>query len=134
MEQIENLVDAHDRNKALIEELSTLAQKLPEKDSKKAAKITEKLTDVNTGMKSIMMDMFANTSFHDLSGQKLKKVISTLGTVESKILEMACSFGIKSGELTSSGEKPSFADGKSDMFDQDEVDRILNELKQGSLS
>ncbi|MBE9529037.1 MAG: protein phosphatase CheZ [Proteobacteria bacterium] len=134
MELIENLVDENDKSKALVDELSALAQKLPEEDAKTAGGLTEKLDAVNTSMKTIMMDMFANTSFHDLSGQKLKKVISTLGTVEAKILEMACNVGVTTSELAPSDEKPSYADGKSEMHGQGDVDKILNDLMQKNLS
>lgn len=134
MELIETLVDEHDKSKVLLDELSALATKLPAKDAKKAVKIGEKLEEVNTAMKTTMMDMFANTSFHDLSGQKLKKVISTLGTVEAKILEMACNVGVADGEKTSSATKPEYADGKSEMHGQGDVDKILNDLMQKNLS
>jgi two-component system chemotaxis response regulator CheY len=131
---IEDLIDEHDKSKELIEELVALTKKLSAKESEKADKLTEKLEAVNTDMKTIMMDMFANTSFHDLSGQKLKKVISTLGTVESKIIDMACSFGVTAQSSNTVDEKPSYVDGKSEMHDQGEVDDILNALKQGNLS
>lgn len=134
MELIETLVDEHDKSKVLMEELSALATKLPAKDAKKAVKIGEKLEEVNTGMKTTMMDMFANTSFHDLSGQKLKKVISTLGIVEAKILEMACNVGVTDKQKASDVEKPSFVDGKSEMHGQSDVDKILNDLMQKNLS
>jgi chemotaxis regulatin CheY-phosphate phosphatase CheZ len=134
MELIETLVDEHDKSKVHIEELLVLTAKLPAKDAKKAVKIGEQLDEVNTGMKTTMMDMFANTSFHDLSGQKLKKVISTLGTVEAKILEMACNVGVANGDMPTNTEKPSYADGKSEMHGQGDVDKILNDLMQKNLS
>ncbi len=131
MSLLENLVDEHDKSKALIEELSALAGTLPDESASKAKEVTAKLEGVNTGMKTIIMDMFANSSFHDLSGQKLKKVISTLSGVEAKILDMACNFGIENKGAGSEETKSSYADGKGDMFNQSEVDKILNDLKLG---
>lgn len=125
MSILEGLIDEHDRGASLLKELSEWVSEQP--DSAGMAKKIQEIEGINTGMKTNMMDMFANLAFHDLSGQKLKKVIGTLGVVESKILDIARSFGfeeiLKGGGAKGEGASP---------FDQNEVDRLMQELKQGA--
>lgn len=85
-------------------------------------KLVGELGRINEKSRREMMDIFTNMSFHDLSGQKLKKVITSLAVVESKLIEMASSFGLESGVIAT------LAQSKVDPLKQDVVDRLLKEL------
>ncbi len=126
---VEGLLSEHDKMHTLLDSFSGWAAKFKDEDGKQGALMLKELSEINGRMKRDMMEIFSNLSFHDLSGQKLKKVIGTLATVEAKILEMAINFGFtneKGGgnkllnELKGTSEKK--------LIDQDIVDKILSEL------
>lgn len=131
MSILEGLMSEHDRSHALLKELSDWAGGLTRADREKGAAIIKELDRLNEKAKREMMEIFSNMSFQDLTGQKLKKVITGLSAIESKVLELALSFGIKNGtiskdkkdilnELKNAGERP---------LKQDVVDMILKELR-----
>lgn len=91
-----------------------------------AGALVDELKDINARTRTSTMDIFANMSFQDLTGQKLKKVIGSLAIVEKKLIEMALSFGVEAcpdaapaGRASSQQEMP---------INQDIVDRLLKEL------
>ena len=129
MSIVEGLLVEHDRMSALLESFSKWVGSVRNEDADRGAIMLKELTDVNVGMKSNIMEIFSNLSFHDLSGQKLKKVIGTLAAVEAKILEMAINFGFM-GEREN-GDKllnKLRETSESQPINQAVVDRILNEL------
>ncbi len=129
MSIVEGLLVEHDRMSALLESFSKWVGSVRNEDANRGTIMLKELTDVNVGMKSNIMEIFSNLSFHDLSGQKLKKVIGTLAAVEAKILEMAINFGFM-GEREN-GDKllnKLRETSESQPINQAVVDRILNEL------
>src|SRR5574340_486323 len=127
---VEGLLSEHDKMHALLESFSSWASKFNGDDGKRGIAMLRELSEINGRMKRDMMEIFSNLSFHDLSGQKLKKVIGTLATVEAKILEMAINFGFteEKGNSTRLLNGLKVSSEKNPVIDQDVVDKILNEL------
>ena len=72
------------------------------------------------------MDIFTSLSFHDLSGQKIKKVLTALSTVEKKILDLGTNLGFPENwrpELRNTGEGAT-------PVNQDGADGIMKGLKE----
>ncbi|MBI2413283.1 MAG: protein phosphatase CheZ [Deltaproteobacteria bacterium] len=121
---LEGLMTEQDKMHTILEGISQWAGSLPGEASEKGLGFIKELGGIHEKTKTELMDIFTNMSFHDLSGQKLKKVISSLAVVESKLLEMALSFGFEgaskgNGSVETKPEKP---------MNQDVVDRLLKEL------
>lgn len=120
---LEGLMSEQERADTLLRKLSEWAGGCGAAGSDEAVSLISDLQKVNVKARSEMMDIFASMSFQDLTGQKLKKVIGSLATVEKKLLEMALSFGLDGvgaeGASGGQAEKP---------IDQDIVDRLLKEL------
>lgn len=123
MNILEGLIEDGEKTHRLIAEVGKFADALDgDARSVFAAKVKE-VDMINNKMKSSMTDMFANLSFHDLSGQKVKKVVTALSTVEKKIFELAKDFGFGENELGKSKEQHAPA------IKQDAVDEIMSKLK-----
>lgn len=130
MSILETLMQEQDRADAIIKELLSWACGI-QGSSDSCARITE-LASIHTRSKNGMMEIFSNMSFHDLSGQKLKKVIRSLAIIESKLLEVAVNFDLAGGR--SSTEKSDLLNklkGSSEIkpLNQDVVDQLLKELR-----
>ena len=126
---LEEVLAEHDRNHALLASLSSWASGLNEKERVEGEAIISEIKAINLKTKQQMMDIFSNMSFHDLSGQKLKKVASSLAIVQSKLHDIATSFGIKDFETKDKTAAPSRFNGiVNDPMDQDVVDQLLKEL------
>lgn len=123
---LEGLMSEQDRADTLLKNLSVWAQKAASEDREAGMALIGDLKGINVKTRSDMMDIFANMSFQDLTGQKLKKVIGSLAVVEKKLLEMALSFGLDSIEgVTTPGRSVKAAEVP---INQDIVDRLLKEL------
>lgn len=123
MSILEGLMNEQERADALLGKLSAWAGKTEDKEG---LALIGDLQAINVKARSDMMDIFANMSFQDLTGQKLKKVIGSLAVVEKKLLEMALSFGLDSIQgvaVTGGGAKAAEVP-----INQDIVDRLLKEL------
>lgn len=130
MSILESLMQEQDRADVIIKELSSWACGI-QGSADSCAKITE-LASIHTRSKNGMMEIFSNMSFHDLSGQKLRKVIRSLAVIESKLLEVAVNFDLVDGR--SSAEKSDLLNklkGSSEIkpINQDVVDQLLKELR-----
>lgn len=127
---IEFLLDEHEKSCSLIEELEAWAEGLPDESGKEGLRIIGELKGKNTTSKDSMMDILASMSFHDLSGQKLKKVIGSLGAVEDKLLNLAEKFGFTLTATTGTGECAANGDiaPAGSRLEQDVVDKLLKEL------
>lgn len=126
---LEDVLTEHDKNHALIVSLSEWAAGLSEKDREQGEAIINEVREINETNKKRMMDIFSNMSFHDLSGQKLKKVTMSLAVVQAKLHEIAMSFGIKEFDVDGKSAAPSNHNGiVNDPMDQDIVDQLLKEL------
>lgn len=123
---LEGLMSEQERADALLKKLSEWAAKSGAPGCEDAVAGIKDLQTINVKARGEMMDIFANMSFQDITGQKLKKVIGSLAVVEKKLLEMALSFGLesienpnRSGAGITQPEMP---------INQDIVDRLLKEL------
>jgi len=126
---VEEVLAEHERNHGLIESLSSWATTLNEKDRAGGEVLIDEIRAINEKTKQQMMNIFSNMSFHDLSGQKLKKVTSSLSVVQLKLHEIATSFGIKDfDEQKAKDIQKRFNGIVNDAMDQDVVDQLLKEL------
>ena len=129
---LEGLMSEQERADALLKKLSVWAANSGAPGSEEAMTGIKDLQAINVRTRGEMMDIFANMSFQDLTGQKLKKVIGSLAVVEKKLLEMALSFGLESIENTDravAGAGGVAGIPKTEMpINQDIVDRLLKEL------
>ncbi len=119
---LEEVLEEHDRSSALLAKLTEWAGGLAEDDRAKGTKLISSISEIQESTKKKMMEIFTNMSFHDLSGQKLKKVNTSLSVVETKLVEIAKNFGIK---------KADNGNGKAhvaEVMDQDIVDKLLKEI------
>lgn len=123
---LEGLMTEQDKADALLKKVSEWAEKSSAADKEAGLALISDLQAINVKTRSDMMDIFANMSFQDLTGQKLKKVIGSLAVVEKKLLEMALSFGVDSiDDVSASGTGVKTAEMP---INQDIVDRLLKEL------
>lgn len=123
---LEGLMNEQERADSLLKKLSEWAAGSGAAGSGAGIALISDLQAINVKTRSDMMDIFANMSFQDLTGQKLKKVIGSLAVVEKKLLEMALSFGLENIEgVAASGANVKAAEMP---INQDIVDRLLKEL------
>lgn len=121
---VEGLMEEQDKSASLLKALSGLTGRLPEGDRADAVSIINELSSINSRAKTGMTDMFASLSFHDLSGQKLKKVIAALAAVEGKLRGLADSFGFKDVARAPGGRPASGQAG----YSQSAVDELIKGL------
>ncbi len=122
---VEGLMEGEDRSASLLGSLAGMMSGLPDNDRAGALSIISELSSINSKAKTGMMDMFASLSFHDLSGQKLMKVVAALAAVEVKLNGLAESFGFKDIARPPSGGAP--ANGQAG-YSQSAVDELIQEL------
>ncbi|MBI5599142.1 MAG: protein phosphatase CheZ [Deltaproteobacteria bacterium] len=91
MTLIEKVTVSHERTAALLGGLSTWLDRLP--DGKEGRAIVEELRSVNKETRGDLSEMFANISFQDLAGQKIKKMSGLIEGLETKVLEILIVFG-----------------------------------------
>lgn len=126
---LEDVLSEHDKNHTLIGSLSEWAAGLSEKDRAQGEALINEVREINEKNKQRMMDIFSNMSFHDLSGQKLRKVTTSLAVVQAKLHDIALSFGIKEFDVNDKSTTSSRHNGiVNDPMDQDIVDQLLKEL------
>ena len=88
--------------------------------------------------KSYITDIFEACNFQDITGQRIMKIVSTLGEIERQVLRMVLVFGLdKKGDHLDDSTKKELSNevsllegpqlpGKS--LDQDDIDDILDKL------
>ena len=122
---LEGLMTQQERSDALLNEMKQWVASVDVASKDRGMAVLDELEKIHGKSKSDVMDIFANMSFQDLTGQKLKKVIGGLALVESKLMDMALNFGFVDGKkigvdvTDSKSEKP---------LKQDIVDKMLKEL------
>jgi chemotaxis protein CheZ len=123
---LEGLLNEQERADVLLKRLSEWAVKSGAGEKETGLALIGDLQAINLKTRSDMMDIFANMSFQDLTGQKLKKVIGSLAVVEKKLLEMASSFGMNGlGDIKGASAGSNVVEMP---IKQDIVDRLLKEL------
>ncbi|MEK6791536.1 MAG: protein phosphatase CheZ [Deltaproteobacteria bacterium] len=132
---LESMMLEQERTQYLIKSLSEWIISVSADNKDKASDAIGQLGAINMKLKKDLMEIFSNLSFQDLTGQKLKKVMTSLSSVETRLLELALTFDIV-------GDKGKIHKTKKDMLDvlneakkeepmklnQDVVDKILREL------
>lgn len=132
---LESMMLEQERTQYLIKSLSGWINSVSSDNKDKAVDAIGQLGAINMKLKKDLMEIFSNLSFQDLTGQKLKKVMISLSSVETRLLELALTFDIV-------GDKGKVHKAKKDMLDalsetkkaepmklnQDVVDKILREL------
>ena len=132
MTLLEELIEDEEKAGGFLEDLKGCLNGLDKKAAANADAAIDGLEVIHGNMKTKTMDLFANTSFADISGQKLNKVVNTITMVEKKIIELACGFGFEGVTDVNEIKKAIKETGDDTVaFDQNEVDRILMELSQG---
>ncbi len=132
MTLLEELIEDEEKAGGFLDDLKECLNGLDKKAALRADAAIDGLEGIHGKMKTKTMDLFANTSFADLSGQKLNKVVNTITMVEKKIIELACGFGFEGVSDVDDVKKAIKETGDDTAaFDQNEVDRILMELSQG---
>ncbi|HHL39728.1 MAG TPA: hypothetical protein ENJ37_04425 [Deltaproteobacteria bacterium] len=125
---LEGAMREQDRIQGLLAVLKDWAAALPEKDGREGLGIIDVLESMTGKTKENMMDIFTSLSFHDLSGQQLRKIMKSIAEVESRILALGLSFGIEVDKDEEKEDLLNKLQGSSESLDQDVVDRILKEL------
>lgn len=64
-------------------------------DSTAVLRIAREIEEINNKNKNDMIEILTALSFQDLTGQKIKKIIALVGDVETRILGLLISFGIR---------------------------------------
>lgn len=132
---LESMMLEQERTQYLVKSLSEWINSVNADNKDKAVDAIGQLGAINMKLKKDLMEIFSNLSFQDLTGQKLKKVMTSLSSVETRLLELALTFDIV-------GDKGKIAKSKKDMLDvlndakkeepmklnQEVVDKILREL------
>lgn len=123
---LEDVLAEHEKSRALLDSLSSWAAGLGTKEREEGEAIITVISSINERTEKMMMEIFSNMSFHDLSGQKLRKATTSLSVVQSKLNDIAKSIGIKSLETDGCQAAPPRSNGiVDDPMDQDVVDRLL---------
>lgn len=91
---LEGIMTGHEKADGLLKRLSEWTGSVEEGRRAEGAAIIAGLESIQARTKSDIMEIFSGMSFQDLTGQKLKKIISSLAVVETRILGLALDFGL----------------------------------------
>lgn len=122
---LEEMSAEEERRESLLGELEEISRGLGNAQSRRLDSIVEELCGINSRIKNKTAEIFTSLSFHDLSGQKIKKVMSALSSVEGKILELGTRLGFPENWWTSLGA----ASEAPPPVSQNGVDEIMEGLK-----
>lgn len=118
MGQVEHVLDSQD---LILNHLEVLNKG---GDVPKAA---EGIRNIVTENKDTLLDIITGLSFQDLTGQKIKAIVTLIEEVEKRILHLIVTFGLKSKEEMKD-EKVVKEFSENDVVKQDLVDSILKEF------
>lgn len=123
----ENLMTDHEMVETLLNRLLQWGEGLNMLAHDSIARTTiDELISINKRSRDSLMEVFANLSFQDLAGQKIKKMKNLIETIEARILEVLVIFG-HHRDKTKREEMIKELKG-SGAIKQDLVDDILNNL------
>ncbi len=91
---LEGIMTDHEKADVLFNRLSAWTGLVEEEKRAEGASIAAELEAIQSKTKKDIMEIFSGMSFQDLTGQKLKKIISSLAVVETRILGLALDFGL----------------------------------------
>lgn len=133
MSILESVMNEQDRSVSMLGVLKSWAQDLDEKEGSQGLGIINVLEGSFGHMRNDMMDILTNMSFQDLSGQKIKKVMAGFSEVQSKILELAVTFGLQTSHEEVKEKDDLLVELKdvavSMELKQDVIDKIFNGMK-----
>lgn len=125
------IMDLTENIQKKVTDISSLCEKI-EPDTKDM--ISSHLNEISNNLLSI----FTACSFQDITGQRIKKVVAAVKSVESKLLELLVSIGLKiKGREEGKNEKDIAEDtkkaidllkGPQEKSSQENVDKLLAEL------
>ncbi len=116
MDVVERLIEINNEIEREIENVSNFLPK--EKKSK--------LRSYITASKDFLNELITSLSFQDLTGQKLKKIISLIQDIEKRITDLIVRFGMK---IKKDGVyKLESGEASTKKVDQSEVDNLLKEF------
>ena len=98
--------------------------------------VIKNIETINESNKEDLISLLTALSFQDLTGQKVKKILSLVQDIETKILELLLSFGLNVDEESNSKDKKKKEEMITELKDsskpidlkQDIVDEILGEF------
>lgn len=127
---LEGLLEEKDRAHKLFARLIAYADQLPDAGRPGFIALAKDLDGINSKSRANLMDIFSSLSFHDLSGQKLRKVMSAIADVEKKVAELARTFGFVEEQTADKDavKGKEAAKGKDAASNQDTVDMILKQM------
>ncbi|HUU49828.1 MAG TPA: protein phosphatase CheZ [Nitrospinota bacterium] len=124
----EKILDDQNRLTEILKNLKKFVSNNIKKENREIKSIINDIQNINISNKEDLIDLLTALSFQDLTGQKIKKIISLVQDVETKILVLLVSFGLvdkkKRGEMVTELKDPS----KPIDLKQDLVDDILAEF------
>lgn len=124
----EKILDDQNRLTEILKNLKKFVSNNIKKENREIKSIINDIQNINISNKEDLIDLLTALSFQDLTGQKIKKIISLVQDVETKILVLLVSFGLvdkkKREEMVTELKDPS----KSIDLKQDLVDDILAEF------
>lgn len=138
MSILERVMSEQDRAVSMLGVLKSWAQDLEAKNGTEGLGIINVLEGSFGTMRTDMMDILTNMSFQDLSGQKIKKVMSGFSVVQNKIIELAVTFGLQTSHEEVK-EKNDLLEEIKDVsvsmdLKQDIIDKIFNDMKNKASS
>lgn len=91
------------------------------------SRAAEEIKQVVADNREALMDIMTGLSFQDLTGQKIKAIISLIGEIEKRIIHLIVTFGLKSKENIKE-DSPLKDLSENSVLEQELVDSILKEF------
>jgi len=136
MDNLENMQVQTERIKGLVTSLKNGEIGLPEEnnvsiDSQAIDAITPFINYMETGVQnymSLISDSFDQLSFQDLTGQRIKRIITLVGEMEERLTKMIIAFGIK---LTEREKNPDISKEELQKAVEEKVTELAGPQREG---
>ena len=132
LEKTETIMDAVVQTREQYGLLKELFIKHADSAGEEGVRHLEQLEEERQKQELILTEILTTLSFQDLAGQKIKKIISMIETVESKILDLLNIFGITKEKIEVMEHSPNrertLNSFSQQPLKQDLVDDLLKEL------
>ena len=132
LEKTEQALEENEQAEAFHARLHELGERETGEYQEELLEIVGHLEEHQQSQGGLLIEILTATSFQDLTGQKIKKIINMIEIVESKILELLNIFGITEEKITQM-EETALPEEKINSFSkqslkQNLVDDLLKEL------
>jgi chemotaxis protein CheZ len=136
MDNLENMQVQTERIKGLVTSLKNGEIGLPEGnnvsiDSQAIVAISPFINHMEAGVRnymSLISDSFDQMSFQDLTGQRIKRIITLVGEMEEKLTKMIIAFGIK---LTEREKNPDISKEELQKAVEEKVTELAGPQREG---